>query len=192
MAKLQRAVFSDLDGVLFQLVDHLGEFGVSARSIDEVALTTSLAGELDSLKTKGFLVIGVTNQPDIARGKITAKFLAEKHSMLLQQYPQIAKIFCCEHTETNLCDCRKPKPGLLINAAREFNLDLSRSWVIGDSRADIEAGLLVHARTVFVQTKYNVGDPAVSKATAVTRSPQKAFRLISDVERIEAGKSMAN
>jgi len=177
----QAAVFSDLDGILFELVNHFGEYGVSARSPEELKTVPGLSDVLNSLEAGGFLLFGITNQPDIARKKITSAFLEQKHNLLLETYPQVKEIYCCPHTESDICSCRKPKPGLLLAAAKKYELDLSKCWVVGDSRADIEAGSAANTRTVLVQTRYNVGDPSIKLATAVVKSAKAAFKLIVEI-----------
>lgn len=178
----ERAVICDLDGVFFSLLDHFGERGVAARLPDEVKVVDGLTGELDKLVALGFAIIGATNQPDIARGKITPAFLEWKHRQLTQAYPQFKRIFPCTHTEADLCSCSKPKPGLLRQAGKAFNLDFSKCWMIGDSRADVEAGMMVGAKTILVQTQWNCGNPAIDKATAVATSTKGALKLIAQVE----------
>ena len=186
--ELNKGILLDLDGVTFELVDHLGEYGVSPRSLGEIQIVEGLTEVLDELVRLGFTIVGVTNQPDIARGRITEQFLAEKHEQLQKRYPQIQDIFVCPHTETDLCDCRKPKPGLLRQAAKKYYLDFACSWVVGDSRGDVEAGVLVHARTIFLQTPYNCADPAIDKATAVARSILGALKLIVAFEKGQTNK----
>lgn len=182
MLKCKKAILLDLDGVLFTLVDHLGEYGVSARLPEEIKIVDGLDELFNALVAKEFVIIGHTNQPDIARKKITQEFLDEKHALLQKKYPQIKKIYVCSHTETDLCDCRKPKPGLLRQAAKDFDLDFSLSWVIGDSRGDIESGKMVHAKTIFIQTDYNCANPAIDKCTAVAKNANGALSLILALE----------
>lgn len=178
----KKAILADLDGVFFKLVDHFGEYGVSARLSHEIKIVDGLGDALDALVKLGFTIVGHTNQPDISRKKITQRFLDEKHTLLFVKYPQIQKIFICTHTETDLCDCRKPKPGLLRQAAKEFEIDFSLSWVIGDSRGDIEAGKIVHAKTILIQTDYNCGNPEIDIATAVAKNTKGALNLIRMLE----------
>ena len=182
-----RAVLSDMDGVFFELVDHFGEFGVSPRLDDEIKLVYGLHAPLGRLLNRGFLILGITNQPDISRRNITRGFLARKHEALLGEYPEIGKIFVCEHDEGDKCDCRKPKPGLLIQAAGEFGLDLPACWLLGDSGSDIEAGLAVNARTAFVRTQYNATDPGCDRATLVANGPLEAFALVAEIAENEMG-----
>lgn len=178
----EKGVLLDIDGTLAGLVDHFGEYGVSARTEDEITIIDDLGDLFEELVAVGYKIICHTNQPDLARRKITQEFLDRKHDLLRKKYPPIEDIFVCSHTETDLCTCRKPKPGLLRQAGKKFNLDFSRSWVIGDSRGDIEAGSLVHARTILVQTAYNCGSPAIDIATAVAKSTKGALSLILALE----------
>jgi D-glycero-D-manno-heptose 1,7-bisphosphate phosphatase len=187
----KRAVLLDLDGVVVRLVDHGGEFGVSPRLEHEIILVDDLEKSLEKLVEAGFLIIGITNQPDISRKKITEQFLVRKHQLIQKQYPQISEIMTCTHTETDLCDCRKPKPGLLKRAAKKHNLDLALCWMVGDARSDVEAGSLVHARTIFIQNKYNCADPAIAACTAVAKSTAGALKLIAALESGESNKSDA-
>lgn len=175
---MNKAVFLDIDGVLVELVDHFGEYGVSPRIPDEIKVVEGLEKLFDDLAGCGWLFIGITNQPDVARKKIKPEFLDEKHKRVVSRYPQIKKILVCPHTETDLCRCRKPKPGLLRQAAKELEIDFSLSWMIGDSRSDVEAGKLVHCKTIFLQTPYNCADPAIDKCTAVAKSVKGALSLI--------------
>ena len=183
---MNKLIGLDLDGVIFKLVNHFGEYGVSARLEREIEIVDGLDDLLDALVDKGYVIVGITNQPDIARKKISPQFLNKKHKLLQRKYPQIKKIYICSHTETDLCSCRKPKPGLLLQADKDFKVDFSQSWVIGDSRPDIEAGTLVHAKTILIQTKYNCGDPSLAICTAVARNVEKSLRLVLDIENKKA------
>jgi D-glycero-D-manno-heptose 1,7-bisphosphate phosphatase len=180
---MEKGILLDLDGVTFKLVDHFGEHGVSARVESEIKIVDGLSNVLDELQALKYVIVGCTNQPDLSRGKITLEFLSLKHSLLLRKYPQIQEVFVCSHTETDLCTCRKPKPGLLRQAGKKYNLDFSVSWMIGDSRGDIEAGALVHAKTILIQTPYNCGNPAIDIATAIAKDAKGALSLILALEK---------
>lgn len=187
----KKGLLLDIDGILAKLVDHFGEYGVSARIPSEIAIVEGLGSVLDELVKLGYTIVCVTNQPDLARGKVTQEFLDLKHAAIKDRYPQISKIYTCGHTETDLCDCRKPKPGLLRQAGKEFDLDFSISWVIGDSRGDIEAAKLVHAKSIFLQTDYNCASPAIDVATAIAKSTAGALKLIVALEKKESNKDDA-
>lgn len=104
----------------------------------------------------GYVVAIATNQRGVARGIMTIETLTEMHekltAILVTHNIPLLGIYCCTH-ERDSCDCRKPKPGLLLQAASEHNLDLSESWMIGDSETDIEAGKSAGCRTVMVGSK---------------------------------------
>lgn len=179
-AGTKRMIFMDLDGVLFGLVDHCGETGVSARTEDEITIVEGLDEFFSRLVERGYTLVGVTNQPDIARGKITSAFLTEKHRRLLDRYPQLSEIFVCPHTDTDLCRCRKPKLGLFEQAGLKYGVNFSASWTIGDSRSDIEAGHATGTSTILVQTAWNSeSSTAVLRyVTAVAKSTHGALKLI--------------
>ncbi|OGG72648.1 hypothetical protein A3A38_00205 [Candidatus Kaiserbacteria bacterium RIFCSPLOWO2_01_FULL_53_17] len=180
----KKIIFADLDGVFFKLVNHFGERGVSARTQDEIELIAGLEDILRKLVERNYVIVGITNQPDIARKKITHEFLEEKHRRLLKTYPQITEVFICAHTETDLCGCRKPKPGLLQQAGKKYEADFASSWMIGDSRSDIEAGHAMRTRTILVQTLWNSESttPVLGYVTAVAKSAHGALSLILALE----------
>ncbi len=105
---------------------------------------------------QGYVVSIVTNQRGVARGLMTEATLIEMHHKLvtaLAEYSvMLLGIYCCPH-ERDCCECRKPQPGLLLQAASEYDIDLSASWMIGDSETDIEAGSRAGCRTVMVGNK---------------------------------------
>jgi len=106
--------------------------------------------------THGYVIVIATNQRGVARGIMTLETLTEMHekltAVLATHEISLIGIYCCPH-ERDSCDCRKPKPGLLLQAAEEHNLDLSASWMIGDSETDIEAGKGAGCRTIMVGSK---------------------------------------
>lgn len=154
----QRAVFLDRDGTINRYVGFL-------RNIDDLELLPGAAEAIGRINASGCLAIVVTNQPVIARGEVMAAELDEIHNkletLLGQEGVYLDAIFYCPHhphkgyegeiTELKIdCGCRKPKPGLLLQAAERFNIDLSRSWMIGDSESDIRAGLAAGCRTALI------------------------------------------
>jgi D-glycero-D-manno-heptose 1,7-bisphosphate phosphatase len=113
---------------------------------------------LQALKAGGYALIVVTNQPDIARGMSSRKLVASIHERLSEELP-IDAILTCFHDNADECDCRKPKPGLLLAAARDFNIDLSSSFMIGDRWRDVEAGKRAGCRTFFLDCGYQEQAP---------------------------------
>lgn len=144
----QKAVFLDRDGTINKYVGFL-------RNIDDLELIEGVAEAIKLINQSGYLAIVVTNQPVIARGEVTWEELNEIHkkmaTLLGKEGAYVDGIYICPHhpdkgfegerQEYKIdCDCRKPKPGLLLQAAKDFNIDLSESYMIGDSHRDVEAG----------------------------------------------------
>lgn len=144
----QKAIFLDRDGTINKYVGFL-------RNIDDFELIEGVAEAIKLINQSGYLAIVVTNQPVIARGETTWEELNEIHkkmaTLLGKEGAYVDGIYICPHhpdkgfegerPEYKIdCDCRKPKPGLLFHAAKDFNIDLSESYMIGDSHRDVEAG----------------------------------------------------
>ena len=144
----QKVIFLDRDGTINQYVGFL-------RDIDEFELLSGVAEAIKLINQSGYLAIMVTNQPVIARGEVSWEELHEIHrkmqTLLGKEGAYLDGIYVCPHHPDKGfegerpeykfdCDCRKPKPGLLLQAARDFNIDLSQSYMIGDDQRDVEAG----------------------------------------------------
>lgn len=158
----RRAVFLDRDGV----VNHMHwdpEYGTvdSPCNTDQFELMEGAAGAIALLKKEGFLAIIVSNQPGIAKGKMTGAILdditGKMHDELAKQDTVLdAVYYCLHHPEAEvaeyrvICDCRKPKPGLLKKAEEEWNIDLAESYMVGDGTMDMEAGNAAGCHTIFV------------------------------------------
>ena len=147
-----RAVFLDRDGVLSRTDVRDGRpFAVSKASDMEVLAEAPSA--VVSLKTLGFLTIVATNQPDIAIGKLAQAELDAMHRGLAGRMP-LDDILVCPHVDADQCACRKPKPGLLLEAARRHNIDLKTSFLVGDRWRDVDAGRAAGCVTIFVDRGY--------------------------------------
>ncbi len=154
----QKAVFLDRDGTINK---HIGLL----RKTDEFELLPGVAEAIKKINSSGYLAIVITNQPVIARGEVTQNGLKEIHNkmetMLGQYGAYIDEIYYCpNHPDKGFegevpglkidCDCRKPKPGLILRAAQDFNIDLSQSWMIGDGANDIGAGKNAGCKTALI------------------------------------------
>jgi D-glycero-D-manno-heptose 1,7-bisphosphate phosphatase len=117
------------------------------------------------LKRAGFVLIVVTNQPDVARGTQTQEAVEAMNHELARVMP-IDEFCICYHDDSQNCDCRKPKPGLLVTAAQRRLIDLHESFMVGDRWRDIEAGISAGCRTIFIDRGYNERKPAHSDFTA--------------------------
>ena len=132
---MRQAVFLDRDGVINKVILRDGK-PFSPRKLDEFEFIENIKDALNKFKEKGFLNIVFTNQPDISRGLIKKDTLEKIHLLLKDTLP-VDDIFVCPHDDTDNCHCRKPKSGLLLDAAGKWNIDLKRSFVIGDQYKDI-------------------------------------------------------
>ena len=156
----QRAIFLDRDGTINKYVGFL-------RNIDEFELLPGVAEAIKKINESGFLAIVATNQPVIARGEVTVSELQEIHNkmetLLGADGAYLDAIYYCPHHphrgypgEVEAlkidCECRKPKPGMLFTAAKDFNIDLSQSWMIGDGENDVKAGKAAGCKTALIGT----------------------------------------
>lgn len=154
----QKAVFLDRDGTINKYVGFL-------RNIDEFELLPDVSKAIMKINSAGYLAIVVTNQPVIARGEVTHDELAEIHNkmetLLGQEGAYLDAIYYCPHhphkgyagevPELKIeCECRKPKPGMLLEAAKDFNIDLENSWMVGDGENDILAGKEAGCKTALI------------------------------------------
>lgn len=154
----QKAVFLDRDGTINKYVGFL-------RDIDEFELLDGVAGAIKKINASGYLAIVVTNQPVIARGEVSFEELERIHNkmetLLGKEGAYLDAIYFCPHhphkgyegerPELKFdCNCRKPKPGMLLKAAQDFNIDLAQSWMIGDGENDIRAGQNAGCRTALI------------------------------------------
>ncbi|MBX6366266.1 MAG: HAD-IIIA family hydrolase, partial [Gemmatimonadetes bacterium] len=132
------AVFLDRDGVLNAVVWRDGRPG-SPRRPEELVLEAGAAAAVARLRAGGYLVFVVTNQPDVARGRLTEAALKELMSRVVAEVP-LDDWRVCIHDDVDGCECRKPKPGMVQELARVWGVDLAASYLVGDSWRDMEAG----------------------------------------------------
>ena len=146
----RRAVFLDRDGVLNRLVSRNGK-RVSPRRVSHFHLFPGIGAVVNELRQAGLLAVVVTNQPDVARGFMTAAELERMHDRL-RAAATLDAIYACVHDDRHQCACRKPKPGLVLDAARELGINVPQSFLVGDSWKDIEAGKAAGCRTILVES----------------------------------------
>jgi D-glycero-D-manno-heptose 1,7-bisphosphate phosphatase len=154
-ASLKRAVFLDRDGVLNHVVWRGGK-PASPRTADELEIDADAPAVVAALRAAGFLVFAVTNQPDIRRELMTPADLAAIHAKLNAAL-SLNEIACCPHDDRDACDCRKPKPGMLLDLARRWNIDLTRSWMIGDQDRDMACARAAGCTGLLIGRDYNTG-----------------------------------
>jgi D-glycero-D-manno-heptose 1,7-bisphosphate phosphatase len=142
---------------------------------------------LSELREEGFLLYVVTNQPDVARGTQRRSLVEAMHTALREALP-LDGFYVCYHDDANACECRKPKPGLLLTAAEEHGIFLPASYMIGDRWRDVEAGQRAGCRTVWIDRGYAERGPSVP-ADATVRSLAGAVAWILKKSRKDRSKN---
>ncbi len=167
-----RAVFLDRDGTMAKDVNY-------CRRPEDFKLFPYTAKAIKRLKKHGFKVIVVTNQSGVARGYFSEETLARIHDKMKKELARegtfVDAIYYCPHHPDDNCDCRKPRPKMVLQAAQDSNIDLSQSFVIGDLKMDIELGKAVGAKTILV------GDSLSSEAAEV--NPDARFSDLWEAAR---------
>lgn len=184
VAMPQIAVFLDRDGTLIEERNYLSQ-------PSQVALFPETIDALKKLKEFGFMLVMVTNQSGVGRGYFSAQDLDEVHRhiahLLMEKNVELDAIYICPHTPNDRCSCRKPEPGLAIKASEELDIDLSRSYMIGDKPADIGLATAIGAVPVLVRTGYGKkfqNDPETVRAAGYVADHllDAASWIISDFE----------
>ncbi len=158
-----RAVFLDRDGVLNRALVRNGRPHPPS-NLSELEILPGVPEALAHLRAAGFRLIVVTNQPDVARGVQTRETVEAIHATLQAQL-SLDEIRVCYHDDADGCGCRKPAPGLLLDAARDEQLDLPSCFMVGDRWRDIEAGRRAGCTTVFIDHGYAERQPADPRIT---------------------------
>jgi D-glycero-D-manno-heptose 1,7-bisphosphate phosphatase len=187
----RRAVFMDRDGTISEevgYVNHPSRYRVFAYSAEAVRL----------LNERGWLAILITNQAGVARGYFTEDIITAVHGRLTEELEKegarLDAIYYCAHHPTVGeapyrfdCDCRKPKPGLIERAAREFEIDLAQSWMIGDRYSDIELARNAHVHSGFVKSGYGRGEWEYQRPAWKHEPDLVAEDLLEAVRKIVTG-----
>jgi len=166
---MNKALFLDRDGVINKEKEYLYK-------IEDFEFIDGVFDTCKNFQDKGYLLIVITNQAGIARGKYTENDFANLTQWMIQQFRHkeilISQVYHCPHHPefTGACDCRKPNPGMIIQAQKAFNLDLSRSILVGDKEGDIQAGMNAGiSQNILVRSGHPI-DEAQSEATAIINS----------------------
>jgi D-glycero-D-manno-heptose 1,7-bisphosphate phosphatase len=146
------AVFLDRDGVINRAFVRDGTPYPPA-SLRDLEILPHVPEALGALKAQGYSLVVVTNQPDVARGTASRELVDSIHERLKGEL-DLDAVFTCFHDDADECDCRKPKPGLLLRAAHDLGIDLTSSFMVGDRWRDVEAGRRAGCRTLFVDCGY--------------------------------------
>jgi D-glycero-D-manno-heptose 1,7-bisphosphate phosphatase len=154
---VRRAVFLDRDGVINANLERDGR-PVAPTRLADFKLLPGVEDAVRRLKQRGYLVIVITNQPDVANG-LTERATVEAMHDVIRARLLIDDIKACFHNDAAGCDCRKPKPGLILAAAAEHHIDLAQSYMVGDRWRDVAAGRAAGCRTIFVDYSYPQDGP---------------------------------
>jgi D-glycero-D-manno-heptose 1,7-bisphosphate phosphatase len=157
VASRRPAVFLDRDGVLNRAIVRGGK-PYPPHSLDEFVVVPGAAADLRRLKELGFFLVVVSNQPDVARRTQTRQTVEAINAVLASALP-IDDILVCFHDDADRCECRKPAPGLILEATRRHDLDPARSFLIGDRWRDVAAGQRAGVRTLFIDYQYQERRP---------------------------------
>jgi transaldolase len=183
-----RAVFFDRDGVLNDAVVRDG-LPYPPASLAEMRIPPGLPHQIARVRSAGFLAIGVTNQPDVARGLQTRE-AADAMNHAVRAAVHLDALLVCYHDDADRCRCRKPAPGLLEAAAQRYGIDLSQSIMVGDRWRDVEAGRRASCRTVFIDYDYREAKP-MPEADVTVRSLEDSVAWILDESAAPAPRDPA-
>jgi D-glycero-D-manno-heptose 1,7-bisphosphate phosphatase len=149
-----RAVFLDRDGVINRPLERKG-LPYPPAGPGEFEIYPEVPEACRRLQQAGFLLVVATNQPDVGRGTLKPEVVEAIHAEMCRQLP-LDRVEVCYHPGQGLsdCDCRKPKPGMLLRAARELGIELAQSWMVGDRWRDVDCGHAAGCRTIFIDRDY--------------------------------------
>jgi D-sedoheptulose 7-phosphate isomerase len=176
---LRKAVFLDRDGVLSDVIVRSGK-PYTPTAVSDFRILPSTADELARLKAENFLLVVITNQPDVARGRQTRENIELMHRRLREELP-VDDIFTCFHDDADGCDCRKPRPGLVMRAARKYGIDLTRSYFAGDRWRDVDAGANAGCKTILIDHGYEEPAPVTAPDARVESLSQAVDWILSNV-----------
>ena len=154
---MKKSVFLDRDGVINKVYIK-GGLPQSPNSLNELKILPGVRESIIKLKKLNFTCLMVTNQPNVSRKKIDKNSVIQMNNFLKNEIA-LDDIFVCYHDDSDNCNCRKPKPGLLLQAGKKWDVDFKKSFMIGDRWRDIQAGEKVGCKTIFLDYKYNEKKP---------------------------------
>ena len=150
---MKKAIFFDRDGVINELIPR-DDFYYSPRRICDFKIFPYVKKIITKVQKKGFLAIVVSNQPDISRGLMT-EYVLNKMNEILYNELKLDDIFYCIHDDSDNCLCRKPKPGMIIEASKKWRIDLKNSLMVGDTKKDLFAARNARVNFILLNTKHN-------------------------------------
>ena len=180
-APLRRAVFLDRDGVINRAVVHDGK-PYPPPTLDDFTIDDGVPEAIERLRAGSLWIVVVTNQPDVATGKQRRDVVDAMHARLAAA-ALFDAIEVCWHSANDGCACRKPLPGMLLQAANECRIDLGRSFMVGDRWVDVAAGRAAGCYTCWINRGY--AEPAPDAPDAIVGSlPEAADRILQQLRTI--------
>lgn len=173
---MQFAVFLDRDGVINRAIIRDGKPYPPA-NLEDLVFFPGTFEAIQSLRSSGYIVIVVTNQPDVAKD-VQSKEVVESIHGIIRQHLQVDDIKVCYHVDEDKCGCRKPKPGMILDAAQEYSIDLAGSYMIGDRWRDIKAGKAAGCKTILIRPEVSYNEPQSQGMDAVVDSLYAAAAFI--------------
>lgn len=182
---MNRAFFLDRDGVLNTPIWNSEEYAWdSPYFLEQFTLLPGVAEAVARIEAMGFLRIVISNQPGAAKGKCSVAYLEETKERLRADLAAGGAsvdgiYYCLHHPQATVpeylvvCDCRKPKPGMILQGAKDFDVDLAISWMVGDQERDVEAGIAAGCRTVRIDADPDVETAATLRAKDLTEAVEK-------------------
>lgn len=152
---MKQAIFLDRDGVINKVIVRGPAWIGSPRELHEWEWMSGIHEGVARLHEAGYLIIVVTNQPEIARNQTTPAQLDAMHAHMRKELKYLDDVLACIHDNDHNCLCRKPRPGLLLEAAKKWDIDLKNSWILGDRDKDILAGKAAGCKTCLIQNEYH-------------------------------------
>ncbi len=164
-----KAIFLDRDGVINKLL--INDY---VKNIEEFEILPKVKEALVKFKESGYLNIIITNQDGVGKGVMSEEDLIKIHSYMLEKLPEIDDIFYCTDLITKPNNCLKPSPHMILKAKEKWNINLKKSWMIGDSETDIEAGIKAGCKTIRITQQ----EPTKTKADHTARDLLEASEII--------------
>ena len=185
----RRAVFLDRDGVINRAVVRDGK-PYPPDSLEDMEILPGTHEALEKLKALGFLLLVVTNQPDVSRGTQTVEEVNRIHQWMQSSMP-IDEFLVCFHDNRENCLCRKPKPGLLLDGANKYAVDLADSFLIGDRWRDVDAGHEAGCKTILIDYGYAERGPTQEPDVRVKSLLEAADWIAAQVSQSGGASSNA-
>jgi D-glycero-D-manno-heptose 1,7-bisphosphate phosphatase len=177
-------VFLDRDGVVNDVVWRDGT-PVAPLSSAALVIAPDVRHQIGRLHRTGWETVVVTNQPDVARGALSPSVLAAINTAMTEQ-TGIRHVYACIHDGAENCPCRKPRPGMLLDAARDLDLDLTASWLVGDRWVDIAAGNAAGVRSILMERDYSWASTSSGAPPADLEPARRVTSLAAAVDAIIA------